>query len=89
MKVDKMGNWRRSHYSADIGPELDGQEVTVFGWVHEIRDLGGLRFLILQDKRRANTTCNWFKRNILQLGCTDRCRFRVAKSFKWCSWAKI
>jgi nondiscriminating aspartyl-tRNA synthetase len=50
MKVEKMGNWRRTHYSADIGPELDGQEVLVFGWIHEIRDLGGLRFLILQDK---------------------------------------
>jgi nondiscriminating aspartyl-tRNA synthetase len=50
MKVDKMGNWRRTHYSADIGPKLDGQEVLVFGWIHEIRDLGGLRFLILQDK---------------------------------------
>jgi aspartyl-tRNA synthetase len=50
MKVDKMGNWRRTHYSAEIGPELDKQEVVVFGWVHEIRDLGGLRFLILQDK---------------------------------------
>ena len=50
MKVDKMGDWRRTHYSADIGPELDGQEVVVFGWVQEIRDLGGLRFLLLQDK---------------------------------------
>jgi nondiscriminating aspartyl-tRNA synthetase len=50
MKVDKMGDWRRTHYSADISPELDGQEVVVFGWVQEIRDLGGLRFLILQDK---------------------------------------
>ena len=50
MKLDKMGDWRRSHYSAYIGPELDGQEVLVFGWVHEIRDLGGLRFVILQDK---------------------------------------
>ena len=50
MKIDKMGDWRRTHYSADIGPEIDGQEVVVFGWVHEIRDLGGLRFLILQDK---------------------------------------
>lgn len=50
MKIDKMGDWRRTHYSADIGPELDGQEVVVFGWVQEIRDLGGLRFLILQDK---------------------------------------
>jgi aspartyl-tRNA synthetase len=50
MTIDKMGDWRRTHYSSDIGPELDGQEVVVFGWVHEIRDLGGLRFLILQDK---------------------------------------
>ena len=50
MKIDRMGDWRRSHYSSDIGPELDGQEVLVFGWVHEIRDLGGLRFVILQDK---------------------------------------
>ena len=50
MKIDKMGDWRRTHYSADIGPELDGQEVVVFGWVQEIRDLGGLRFLLLQDK---------------------------------------
>jgi len=50
MNLDEMGDWRRTHYSADIGPELDGQEVLVFGWVQEIRDLGGLRFLILQDK---------------------------------------
>ncbi len=51
MKTDKMGEWRRTHYSADIGPELDGKEVTVFGWVQEIRDLGGIRFLILQDMK--------------------------------------
>ena len=50
MKVDDMGDWRRTHYSADIRPELDEQEVSVFGWVQEIRDLGGLRFVILQDK---------------------------------------
>jgi len=50
MKLDTMGDWRRTHYSADICPELDGQEVLIFGWVHEIRDLGGLRFVILQDK---------------------------------------
>ena len=26
------------------------QEVTLFGWVQEVRDLGGIRFLILQDR---------------------------------------
>jgi aspartyl-tRNA synthetase len=45
-----MGDWRRTHYSADVRPELDGQEVTLFGWVQEIRDLGGIRFIILQDR---------------------------------------
>jgi aspartyl-tRNA synthetase len=29
---------------------MDGEEVTLFGWVQEIRDLGGIRFIILQDK---------------------------------------
>ena len=50
MNLDAIGNWRRSHYSVDVKPELDGQEVTLFGWVQEVRDLGGLRFVILQDR---------------------------------------
>jgi aspartyl-tRNA synthetase len=29
---------------------MDGSEVTLFGWVQEIRDLGGIRFIILQDR---------------------------------------
>lgn len=50
MKLDKIGDWRRTHYSLEVRPELDGQEVTLFGWVQEIRDLGGIRFIILQDR---------------------------------------
>jgi len=50
MKTDKLGDWHRTHYSADIKPELDGKEVLVLGWVQDIRDLGGIRFIILQDK---------------------------------------
>jgi nondiscriminating aspartyl-tRNA synthetase len=50
MKAEEMGEWRRTHYSNEVGPIVDGEEVTVFGWVQEIRDLGGIRFLILQDK---------------------------------------
>ncbi|MGA9388750.1 MAG: aspartate--tRNA(Asn) ligase [Candidatus Bathyarchaeia archaeon] len=50
MKVDLIGDWHRTHYSADVKPEMDGQEATLFGWVQEIRDLGALRFVILQDR---------------------------------------
>ncbi|HYB93236.1 MAG TPA: aspartate--tRNA(Asn) ligase [archaeon] len=45
-----MGDWHRTAYSTDINPKLDGEEVTLFGWVQEIRDLGGIRFIILRDK---------------------------------------
>jgi aspartyl-tRNA synthetase len=50
MGLDSIGDWRRTHYSNDIKPNMDGEEVTVFGWVQEIRDLGGIRFIILQDR---------------------------------------
>ncbi len=50
MKIDEMGCWRRTHYSREIKPELDGKEVILMGWVRDIRDLGGIRFIILQDK---------------------------------------
>lgn len=50
VKVDPVGDWHRTNYSAEIKPEMDGQEVTLFGWVQEVRDLGALRFIILQDR---------------------------------------
>jgi len=50
MKLDQIGDWRRTHYSVDVMPEMDGEEVTLFGWVQEVRDLGGIRFIILQDR---------------------------------------
>jgi len=50
MKLDSIGDWRRTHCSIDVEPVLDGQEVTLFGWVQEIRDLGRIRFVILQDR---------------------------------------
>jgi len=41
---------KRTHYSKDITPEMNGNSVIVSGWVHEIRDFGGLAFLILRDR---------------------------------------
>jgi aspartyl-tRNA synthetase len=34
-------------FAADVAP---GEDATVAGWVHEIRDLGGIAFLILRDR---------------------------------------
>jgi len=50
MKLDELGSWRRTHFTSEIKPELDGSTVTIFGWVKEIRDLGGIKFIILQDR---------------------------------------
>ncbi len=48
--MDSIADWVRTGYSANITPDMDGAEVTLFGWVQEIRDLGGIRFIILQDR---------------------------------------
>ena len=50
MNLDSIGDWTRTHYTSNVTPEIDGQEVTLFGWVQEIRDLGGIRFIIFQDR---------------------------------------
>jgi nondiscriminating aspartyl-tRNA synthetase len=50
MILDSLGDWVRTHYSANITPAMDGEEVTLLGWVQEVRDLGGIRFVILQDR---------------------------------------
>ncbi|MEM1578587.1 MAG: aspartate--tRNA(Asn) ligase [Archaeoglobaceae archaeon] len=36
--------------SAELSSEKDGEEVSVAGWVHEVRDLGGIIFIILRDR---------------------------------------
>jgi nondiscriminating aspartyl-tRNA synthetase len=37
-------------YSKDITPALFGQQVTVGGWVQDLRNLGGISFLQLRDR---------------------------------------
>ena len=49
-KIDELNDWRRTHYSIDITPKLEGKRVTVFGWLSSIREQGGIVFLILNDK---------------------------------------
>lgn len=44
-----LNDWRRTHYTKEISPELTGENITVMGWVHEVRDLGGIIFTIIRD----------------------------------------
>ncbi|ADG13633.1 aspartate--tRNA(Asn) ligase [Methanocaldococcus infernus] len=41
---------KRTHYSSEITPQMDGEEVIVAGWVHSIRALGKIIFVILRDR---------------------------------------
>ena len=41
---------RRTHWTKDVRPDLDGNEVTVAGWVWEVRDLGKIKFVVLKDR---------------------------------------
>ena len=40
----------RTHYSTQVTPEMNGTSVTICGWAHEIRDLGGITFLVVRDR---------------------------------------
>ncbi|WP_297490618.1 aspartate--tRNA(Asn) ligase [Thermococcus sp.] len=40
----------RTHYSSEITEELNGKNVKVAGWVWEIKDLGGIKFLWIRDR---------------------------------------
>lgn len=48
--TDSLENWRRTHYTKNVKPEINGEEIVLMGWVHEIRDLGGIIFVLLRDR---------------------------------------
>ena len=45
-----LGEWRRTIYSTEIDPSMEGKEVIVMGWVSSVRDHGNLVFIMLNDK---------------------------------------
>lgn len=45
-----MPAWQHITYSKEIGPANFGQQITVGGWVQDLRNLGGISFLQLRDK---------------------------------------
>lgn len=49
MKLNDLGNWRRTHLSSDVNPGLAGKEAILMGYVTDVRDLGGIKFFVLRD----------------------------------------
>ncbi|EZQ03789.1 MULTISPECIES: aspartate--tRNA(Asn) ligase [Acidianus] len=39
----------RTNFIADITPEMEQKEIVVAGWIHNIRDLGAKKFILLRD----------------------------------------
>lgn len=54
--------------SAEL-PGLAGQQVLLQGWVHRIRDLGGVRFLVLRDRTGLAQVVVPTNLNINAVGC--------------------
>lgn len=49
-KEYSTGNFMRTHYCSEINEALIGEKVSVCGWVHYRRDLGGLIFVEVRDR---------------------------------------
>jgi aspartyl-tRNA synthetase len=50
LREEELGNWRKSHYSSEISPALEGRSVILMGWISSIRDHGNIQFIMLRDK---------------------------------------
>ena len=46
----ELGILRRSHYSNEITPSMDGTTVTIMGWILTIRGHGNISFASIRDK---------------------------------------
>jgi len=48
--IEQLGNLARTHTCGALRASDVGHDVVLFGWVHRVRDLGGLLFFDLRDR---------------------------------------
>ena len=59
VRVQPLGDWRRSDLCGALRPGDIGRAVTLCGWVHARRDHGGLLFIDLRDRSGlVQVVCN-------------------------------
>ena len=47
---DELRDMRRTHLASVMGPDLDGADVTVMGWVAAVRSHGNITFVTIRDR---------------------------------------
>ena len=70
----ELGDWRRTTYSNQLDPSMDGKEVIIMGWISSVRDHGNLVFVLLNDKEgqmqitaKAGVCPNEIKESLVKL----------------------
>src|SRR3954463_220364 len=48
--AEQLGDWTRTHTCGEIRPSDLDRNVTLLGWVHRVRDLGGVLFIDIRDR---------------------------------------
>src|SRR5215510_14498184 len=48
--AEPLGNLTRTHTCGALRPDDVGADVVLLGWVHRVRDLGGLLFIDVRDR---------------------------------------